>query len=313
VGPFLPGPLPPASPQPVIDLAELAAVLEHPIRAFLRQRLGLSLRTYDDRPVDALDLDLDGLARWEVGKRLLDAFLTGRDPDAICAAERSRGLLPPGVLGERVLAQTRERADRLATSARDVVDGPRGSLEIDVLLADGRQVVGTVAEVFAGGSVIRPVTYPSLAAKLKLRTWVDHLAASASPAGPSPTSVLVARWGGRARSFGLAPLDADTARAHLLDLADLRDEALRAPLPLYAATSSAWATSRLAGDDDPRGAANKEWTSDFRWSREDRDTEHILVYGGERTLDEVLADPAFAPLALRVWTPVLDRARRWSS
>ena len=310
--PFFAGTLAPKVDEGVIELADLVAAVEHPTRAFLRQRLGLSLRTDDDRPADALDLSLDGLGKWQVGDRILAALLEGRDADAVCAAERARGALPPGALGERVLADTRTKADRIAEAARAIATGPSGSLEVDVALPDGRHVVGTVADVFPGGT-IRPATFSSMSAKLRLRLWVHHLAASATPPGRALTSIQVARWGAKFRQFGLPPIDADVAVAHLADLATLRDEVLCAPLPLYCATSFAWVTAQRAGDEDPVAAAAKEWTSDFRWTREDRDAEHLLVHDGQRPLDDVLADPAFEALARRLWTPLLDEAKRWSS
>ncbi len=312
IAPFFAGTLAPKVDEGVLELADLVAAVEHPTRAFLRQRLGLSLRTDDDRPADALDLSLDGLGKWQVGDRILAALLEGRGADAVCAAERARGALPPGVLGERVLADTRTKADRIAEAARAIATGPSGSLEVDVALPDGRHVVGTVADVFPGGT-IRPATFSSMSAKLRLRLWVHHLAASATPPGRALTSIQVARWGAKFRQFGLPPIDADVAVAHLADLATLRDEVLCAPLPLYCATSFAWVTAQRAGDEDPVAAAAKEWTSDFGWNREDRDAEHLLVHDGQRPLDDVLADPAFEALARRLWTPLLDEAKRWSS
>ena len=55
-----------------------------PSRAFLRQRLGISVGDYSDEVGDALPVELDALERWGVGERLLDALIaarTGRDRD----------------------------------------------------------------------------------------------------------------------------------------------------------------------------------------------------------------------------------------
>ncbi|MCB9371511.1 MAG: exodeoxyribonuclease V subunit gamma [Microthrixaceae bacterium] len=305
-------PLPPVVDEGVIELAALVAAVDHPARAFLRQRLGLGLFDDDDRHADALALELDGLSRWQVGRRLLDALLAGADPDVVVAAERARGQLPPGLLGERVLADARQKAERLADSAREVADGRPGSIEVDVALPDGRHLVGTVADVFAGAATIRPVTFSSMSAKRQLATWVRHLAASAATDG-GLTSVLVARWGGRSRRFGLPPITAEQAVGHLAALVALRDEVLCGPVPLASKTSHAWLTRQREGDEDPGAAAAREWDGDFHRPGEGHDAEHVLLYGGVRPFDDVITDPRFAVLAREVWTPALDAHRRWAA
>ena len=49
------------------------------MRAFLRQRLGISVGDYSDEVDDALPVELDGLERWGVGQRLLDGRARGRE------------------------------------------------------------------------------------------------------------------------------------------------------------------------------------------------------------------------------------------
>jgi exodeoxyribonuclease V gamma subunit len=306
---FLASPLSPMH-DTVIAVEDVVNVLIHPVRAFLRQRLGLSLRTYDDRPTDALVIDHDALARWGLGDRLLTALLAGADPDTVCAAELARGQLPPGDLGRSALADARAAAEMVATNAKQVADGPRTSLEVDVALPGGRQLVGTIPDVI--GAVIRPVTFSRLGPKQQLRAWVHLLAATASHPGLSLTSVTVARGRDDTVLFGLPALTRDEAIEHLVDLVALRDEALCEPLPLYCSTSYRYASAARNGRRDPAEEASKDWTSGYGdWGKEDKDAEHVLVFGGERSFDEVSADPRFATLAARVWGPLLDAANRW--
>ncbi len=308
-GPFLEQRLDPAI-EPVVALDDLVAFLHHPVRAFLRQRLGLSLRRWDHRPDDGMVIELDHLERWAVGDRLLNAFLAGDDPDAVCAAELARGLLPPGTLGRNVLADARADAETLFAAATAQANGPRESLEVDVALDGGRAVVGTVPDVI--GNVIRSTTFSRLGPKQRLRAWVHLLAASASHPSGALTSATVGKNRKSAATFHLPAIPAAEARARLADLVALRDDALREPLPLYCATSYACAQAVDRGDDDPIGKAGKEWTSEFSWSREDNDEEHLLVLGGQRRIDEVAADPRFDDLARRLWQPIFDAARQAS-
>ncbi len=304
---FMDRSLPPVH-DPVIALDELVAMVQHPARAFLRQRLGLSLWREDPGPGDAMVIDLDGLGQWGIGDRLLNALLGGGDPDGVCAAELSRGLLPPGQLGRQALAKARTEAEAIAGAARAVADGPRRSLEIDVSLPDGRQVVGTVPDVV--GDTIRSATFSRLKAKPKLRAWVHLVAAAASQPERPLSSVTIGRKNGAVR-FELPPLCPGAALDRLVDLVALRDEGLCEPLPLFCATSERFASCERRGRPDPRADAAKYWTSNFDHDNEDRDAEYLLVFGGERPFARVAEDPRFEQLARRLWEPILDHADRW--
>ena len=61
--PFLPGPLPDIDTA-VVELDDLDRFLRHPVRAFLRQRLGIRLGLDVADVDDALPVELDGLERW---------------------------------------------------------------------------------------------------------------------------------------------------------------------------------------------------------------------------------------------------------
>ena len=79
----------PASRPRVLELEDLVRFVEHPVRAFLRRRLGISVGEYSDELDDALPVELDGLEQWGVGERLLDARLAGVDRRA-ARARRDR-------------------------------------------------------------------------------------------------------------------------------------------------------------------------------------------------------------------------------
>jgi exodeoxyribonuclease V gamma subunit len=324
---FLPEPLAPLV-EPVIALDDLVRFVEHPAQAFLRQRLGLSLREWDDRPDDRITIELDNLGAWGVGNRILLALLTGGDAEAVCAAERARGLLPPGGMGASSLAKARDKAVAIAEAARQVADGRRTSLDVDLVLPDGRQLVGAVPEVL--GDVIRPTTFSKLAPKRLAAAWVRFLAASATHPERPLTTTLVGSGGAKPATVTFPALGASTdeRRRRAVELlgivVDLRDRGLREPLPLATATSHRYATQVRDGNPDALESAASSWTSTFGWEREDRDAEHVRVFGGVRTFAELAADPPepdeagagwamtettrFGRLARRLWDPILDAA-----
>ncbi len=78
-----------------VPLIALIRFLEHPVRAFLRERLGFYAGDLTEISV-SLRVEMSPLERWALGERLLGARLSGIAWDRAVDAERGRGLLPPG-------------------------------------------------------------------------------------------------------------------------------------------------------------------------------------------------------------------------
>jgi exodeoxyribonuclease V gamma subunit len=292
--PFLTRPLPPRDGR-VIELDDLVRFVEHPVRAFLRQRLGISVRGGVDEIEDGLPVELDGLQRWGVGQRLLEARLAGVDGNIAIKAEIARGTLPPGVLGEPVIRAVYPLVEAIVTAAQAVAPGGPTAEPIDVrlTLAYGRLLSGTVAGL--SGDVLLSTTFSRVAPKHRLAAWVRLLALIAVHPERELSAATVGRAGGRddVRTAVIAPVAAspDERRRVAVDelaaLIDLYDRGLREPLPLFCQTSAAYAAAAASGQD-AAAAADPEWTSPWNFDREDRELEHQLVLGGVRTFAELL-------------------------
>ncbi len=312
---FLDGPLP-ARPQTEVDLADLVRFVEHPVRAFLRQRLSLVARGEEEEPDEALPVDPDGLARWAIGERLLTDRLSGHDVIACIEAERRRGTLPPGALGVRLVRSIGRQAEDLVRAAAPLWAEPARDLTVTATLDDGTTIVGTVPGV--RGTTLGSVSFARLAAKHRAAAWVQLLAlAVAHP--DQPWSATTIGKGGREEPVArtvIARIDPEHARAVLTDLVALRAEGLRSPLPLFPKVSERYVcdrprkTTRQAFD-----AARRAWSAD--WG-DGRDPAHVLVWGRDRTLDDVAgaadgpgADAGgestrFGELAVRLWRPLRE-------
>jgi exodeoxyribonuclease V gamma subunit len=332
--PWLSAPLPPLD-EPVLELDHLVRFVEHPVRAFLRRRLGLYLSDGTDELVDALPIELDALEKWGVGDRLLHACLAGTDPDVAAAAERARGFLPPGRLADEILTGVAEEVRHLASAIAGLgfAAGPADSLDIHLDLPGGRGLIGTVAG--RRGTTILMCTYSRLAPKHRLGAWVRFLALSAARPELDATIITVGRGAGRnpapqAATLGpLAPTASERqSRAfdHLAVLLDLYSRGLRAPLPLACNTSAAWAEARYH-DKDTEEAFNRaieKWDDD-RFPGERSDPEHRYVWGPEYALASLKEEvPAadehgsgwlasetdrFGRLACRLWYPLLSHEK----
>ena len=219
-----------------------------------------------------------------MGERLLAARMAGADLDACVAAERARGLLPPGALAERILGRLISDVEVIVAAALD--DAEPTSLEVNVTLDDGTRIVGTVPDV--RGDVVRSVSFSRLAPDRRLKAWLRLLALTVArperpfealtvgrlrESGPSDCFVSMAHI--RALD-GDAAARRDTATRYLAELVDLYRRGMREPLPIYTRTSAAWARGAPA---KRWSLAEKQWTSDYRFPKEDADPEHETVLG----------------------------------
>ena len=319
-----------AAPDTEVDLGDLTRFFDSPARAFLRHRLGMVLPEVPEVRSEGIPIELDGLASWAVGDRVLTAVLAGRDLGATCDAELWRGELPPGELGYRTLREVGRQVQdltRVAWAAAGVgapgTPLPREVVDVDITLPSGRRLSGTVADLV--GEDVLTVTYSSLRGKQRLRSWITSLALSAS--GRTATSQVIGRERYRRTHRCLhithGPHDPDRARALLDQLLDLRERGLREPLPLPLRTSTAWAAAYLEGRQDQSeatAAARRQWEGSDSYATafpgEQSDAEHDFVYGGAVPLDRILGTPRdderweggvttrLGQLALRVWRPV---------
>jgi exodeoxyribonuclease V gamma subunit len=327
-GPFLAIPLPPLHQDP-LELEDLIRFAQHPVRAFLRQRLRISLSDRSDEAEDGLSIELDGLGRWGVGQRLLDARLAGVDGRASALAEIARGTLPPGILGQPIINQVYPIVDAIMAQAEKLSAGaPRQPVDVRTTLPGGRSFSGTVSGV--SDELLLSTTYSRLSGKHRLAAWVALLALTAAHPERPFTAVTIGRGGGSGSVMiaRIPPLADDaqarreTAQTHLAALVDLYDRGMREPLPLYCLTSAAYSEAAARGGD-PLTAAEKAWTSEWTFDKEDKELEHQLVLGGVVDFTSLLSEPPrsdetgpgwdaaettrLGAYARRVWSELLTR------
>jgi exodeoxyribonuclease V gamma subunit len=317
--PFLDGPLGSATPGDVA-LADLVRFWTDPIKGFLgRDGVDVSLPADEDQPEDALPVEIDNLAQWAVGDRVLADLLAGLDAAVVKQREWRRGELPPGQLGWRMLGQIIDRAGPLQAAAAELRVTPPRAVDVAVDLGRGRRLVGTVPEVY--GDRLVPVHYSRLGAKHRIASWVQLLALTVSDDDRNWTAHTIGRPHSRSRdavatSF-LGPLD-HSARDILRDLAALRDHGLRAPLPLPLKASLGYARARRAHADVPDALvkAGYDWR-DSKFPGEQSEPAALKIWGRLEEPPEVRDPPSpgeefpgetgrFGALAMRVWCPLIE-------
>lgn len=316
--PLLTAPLPPG-PLADVALAELIAFAEHPVRAFLWQRLGLRVPEDAEDIADQLPIELDGLAKWDLGERMLTARLTGADPAGLRAAEWRRGTLPPFGFGAAVLDEVEGTVDTLVRTALPDYEASPRAVDIAIDLGNGRTLAGTVPEV-RGETLVR-TTYSRLAPKHRLAAWVSLLALAATE-DRSWRAISTGRGQFRsrpvARSVIVAP-EAPAALAVLRDLVRLRDEGLCEPLPVAPAATAAYAERRFRGDSVADALLAAEHAFDGGPNGPDKFGDHTdrylrYVWGRAPRFAQLAAESArageaestrFGAVARRWWAPLL--------
>ncbi len=276
-----------------VGLDQLERFLRHPVRAFLRERLSISLRDKTRDFEDAIPIELNKLEEWQIADRILQARLAGGTHEECVRAEVARGALPPGRLADTLLNEIVGPLDELVRAGTSPLLA--ASLDVDVNLGGSRGVVGTVAGL--RGDVVQTVTYSKLGPAPRLIAWLRLLALSAT----FPERAFEACTIGRSRNdrftittAHVGPLGSDAATRrdvafrHLSDLVDLFGRGMREPLPLYCRTSAAWAEA-VASGKDPARPASDAWASGFRVTKEDKEPEHALVLGPGLPFDELLS------------------------
>lgn len=308
----------PAAEITEIGLAELIAFLEHPVRGFLWQRLGLRIPEQEEEIIDRLPIEFGGLETWSLGERMLAARLAGADPAELRAAEWRRGMLPPAELGRVVLDEVERTVDTLFRAAAPDYTQPPRDIDIAVDLGGGRRLTGTVAEV--RGDLLVRTTYSRVAPKHRLAAWVSVLALAATEQREWRAAVTGrGRFPTPAWRAELTAPAADEAAVHLRTLVALRDAGLAEPLPIPTATTAAYAEARFRrlSPEEAMVAADREFGGgdkkrDFA---EHSDRNLRYVWGPAPDFGHLTAAPApagepveqtrFGSIARRLWVPLL--------
>lgn len=306
----------PAPPISDISLADLVGFFRDPVKGFFRA-LDYTLPADVEGVDDAIPVDITALEEWTVGERMLTDMLRGMSPERALNAEWCRGTLPPGQIGWRTARRIHGQAAQLAMEAAGFRSSAPQAVDVDVELAPGRRLTGTVSPVF--GDRLVSVTYSKLGGKHLLAGWIPLLALAAHDPGQDWSAVCIGRRkkgdGARRETIGRPA----GAVEHLRDLVAMYDAGRCEPIPLPLKTSYAWAEARRSGGD-PFYAANFHWRSNDNFPGEDKQPAHARVWKAGAPLSDLLEpvrpgeehpgeNTRLGAYAARLWMPMLESLR----
>ena len=307
---FLSGPLP-VPPPGDVALDELVNFFRDPIRGFFRA-LDVALPWQADDVEDAMAVEVGGLTGWAVGTRMLAELVRGTDRNGVLQAEWRRGTLPPGRLGWRTANSIVDKAAAVAEEARSHLGADPRAVDVDIELAGGRRILGTVGAVH--GTQLVSYSYSSLGPKQLMETWIPLLALAAQTPGTRYSARCIAKgWGRHPVEQARLATPPDPV-AVLTELVAVYDAGRAEPLPLPVKTSYAWAATRVADAAEVR--ARKQWVSSDRYDGEERSPGVRRAWGADgwgalmappRPGEQVPGQQTrMGCYAARVWAPLID-------
>lgn len=290
----------------VIALADLVSFWLHPSKHFVRSVLQIYLDDGTGELAESERFALDGLERYQLEDWMLARRLAGDvAPGAELALLRARGDLPLAGLGSANYERTRTAVDSFHAALPE--HRPIAPLAIDIG-GDGWRVGG----VIEGRTDIGLLRYrpASLKAKDIVGAWVEHVALGAAGTEHACVTHIL----GTDATEQLAPVD--DAMTVLAALVDGYRAGRRAPLPVFPATSHAWAERELALRAPKSGLrtsalheARKKWKgtqarAGYRGTPGESTDPYVMLCVGD---DDPLADAAdaFVTWAERLWMPIL--------
>jgi exodeoxyribonuclease V gamma subunit len=287
---FVSGPLPDAEEEKgTVELRQLKRFWAHPVRYFLRERLGLRLREEDDSLPESEPFHPDSLERYNLAGTVVRERLARTEQAMTRARLQAAGELPHGGFGDNAWRDLEGLADALLTPLEPLRKDPREAAEVELALGDFR-LTGWLDGLYAAGCVrYRPAKTKG---KDLLVLWLDHLVLNClAPAGCDLRSYQVATD----RITCLQPVQ--DPRGELLRLLTLYRQGLREPLHFFPETALAWCEER---EEKRESKARTAWQGGFKLRGESDDPAYRLGLRGREPLDQ-----RFRDLAEAVYRPLL--------
>lgn len=271
-----------------VEVSDLLRFLRDPAAHFLRKRLGLRLPGLEDAQSDDEPFVIEaGLERYALRGALLAGREDGQGIEEILVAQRARGALPHGVLGEQEALEQLETIDGLLARQGKLRGTTISPLEIDLAIGDFR-LQGELRDLTDAGLVLsRPA---ELKPKDRLSAWVQHLVLCAlAPGGVEPRTAYVAE------DCTLILSAVEDPTSMLADLLELYWEGLMHPVPFFPASSFAWFKKRTYKAVEP------QWNGGQYNEAESERLAVRIAFRGAHPLG-----PAFEVCAQRVYQPIDD-------
>jgi exodeoxyribonuclease V gamma subunit len=279
-----------------LDIRDLKRFFRQPVEFFLHERLGIRLEKPSVRAEDCEPFSLDGLNRYTVEQEISQRLLGGEDISGLAAVIRSRGVLPPGTVGEVLYRQSLQEAAEFVRRVQPLLgEMPPSAREIRIDIG-GFRLSGTIRDF--RGNLLLHYRCAAIKPKDQLAAWIDHLAWNVAAGGTEAATTILA---GKDHCYQFSP--ALECERYLTVLLEAYWAGLKEPLHFFPRSSFAYAEA-IQGQEVPGGAmsaAEKTWKPQSRETPGESDEPYNkLAFGNGDPLDEDFED-----LALAILEPLL--------
>jgi len=163
----------------IVELEDLVRFFEHPVKVFLRDRLGLRLEETDEEVEDREPFELGDLPRFALGSELLERSLSGESLAEAYDSIRAAGALPLGTFSTIEYGDLSAKVQLVAERVRGLSglsglseDEPLAPLEIDLQVGEER-ITGSIGELWPEGRVA--YRFAKLGGPREIGHWIRHL------------------------------------------------------------------------------------------------------------------------------------------
>ena len=315
---FLPDPLPSADFGPAsISLLELSRYLQHPVRWFLENRLGLFLQEKSRELQDREPIHLDALEKYQLSRDLLAMKGEGLSrPEILLARWRGEGRVPLGQGAQAVFAEIRETVRPIVEQLLAYETGEAlPPLRREIALSPEITLHGELGGRYPSGHLYW--TNSLLHGRILLPVWLEHLFLSAVAPDDQRCETIVI---GRGRDKGYRPGSSVLAGARGRQACcsiwpRLFADGFNAPLPFFPKSGLVFAQAMASGkgtEEERRitafARAEEEYLGNDFAPGEGDDPYCRQLFGDALPVSPGYAlyregnSPAFAELATRIFT-----------
>ena len=275
--PFLTGNLPePDDPEwRLIDVTQFIRFWRHPVRFFLRERLGMRLGQAKDYAGESEPFTLDALEQFRLRQDIVSGLLRHQADDQLFVRLSGSGCLPQSMFGQLQFDELAETGAEFAAALAPLVIQPCPPLEIDLTLGAFR-LTGWLNDLYQAGRV----TWRSaqLKGETLMEVWINHLLLNlAAQPGLPRGSTHLARGSGKKKDLvsirTLQPVAA--AEPYLHELLAAYWQGLLRPLPFFPKTSLAYAS---AEPEKALQQARQCWSGGFQRPGEGDEPEYRYFF-----------------------------------